>query len=270
MKPGEVTLAIDWAAQEGWNPGLHDAHCFHAADPNGFFIGELQGEPVGTISAVAYDEHFGFIGLYIVRPEFRGKGLGFRIWQHAMNYLGEGNIGLDGVVAQQANYAKSGFRLAHRNIRFQGVARGTASGALSDLKAVAFDRLAAYDRQWFPASRAGFLRAWVTQPDAIALASLRDGHIRGYGVVRACREGRKIGPLFADNEHIAEQLFDALLAGCAGETVSIDVPESNASAIAMAERHGMASTFETARMYTQAPPDIPMARVFGITSFELG
>jgi hypothetical protein len=30
-------------------------------------------------------------------------------------------IGLDGVVAQQGNYLKSGFQLAYRNIRYQGV-----------------------------------------------------------------------------------------------------------------------------------------------------
>ena len=30
---GELALPIEWAAAEGWNPGLHDAPCFHAADP---------------------------------------------------------------------------------------------------------------------------------------------------------------------------------------------------------------------------------------------
>ncbi|OLL33498.1 GNAT family N-acetyltransferase [Burkholderia sp. SRS-W-2-2016] len=271
MTAGEVPLAIEWAANEGWNPGRDDARCFRAADPGGFLVGELHGEPVASISAVAYDAHFGFIGLYIVRPEFRGKGLGLRLWQHAMDYLNGRNVGLDGVVAQQANYRKSGFQLAHRNIRFQGVAHAApASAAVTDLSAVPFDQSTAYDRRWFPAARADFLKAWIAQPDVIALASIRDGVMRGYGVLRACRQGRKIGPLFADDALTAEQLFDALLGKCADETVSIDVPESNAAAIAMAERHGMSISFETARMYTHAPPDIPMARVFGITSFELG
>src|ERR1700754_624217 len=109
MRLDEVEHAIQWAQQEGWNPGLHDAACFRAADPDGFFIGTLRDEPVGSISAVRYGEHFGFIGLYIVKPEFRGEGFGFRIWQHAMAYLAGRNIGLDGVVAQQDNYRQSGF-----------------------------------------------------------------------------------------------------------------------------------------------------------------
>ena len=35
MPFSEVETAIDWAAREGWNPGLSDAACFHAIDPNG-------------------------------------------------------------------------------------------------------------------------------------------------------------------------------------------------------------------------------------------
>ena len=84
MTPSEVELSLEWAASEGWNPGKHDAHCFRAADPDGFFIGILQREPVGCISAVAYDERFGFVGLYLVKPQFRGMGLGMRIWRHGM------------------------------------------------------------------------------------------------------------------------------------------------------------------------------------------
>ena len=68
MTRPEVDLAVDWAAAEGWNPGLADAECFYAADPDGFLIGLLGDEPVATISAVKYGKSFGFIGLYIVKP----------------------------------------------------------------------------------------------------------------------------------------------------------------------------------------------------------
>jgi ribosomal protein S18 acetylase RimI-like enzyme len=270
MIADEVGLAIEWAAIEGWNPGHHDAQCFRAADPDGFFVGEWRGEPVGSISAVAYGERFGFVGLYIVKPEFRGKGLGLRIWQHGIAYLGDRNIGLDGVVAQQANYRKSGFKLAYRNIRFQGVVEGAATATVSKLSEVPFEQLAAYDWQFFPAPRASFLSPWIKQPDAVAMAAVSEGRIRRYGVLRKCRVGRKIGPLFADDVRTAEELFGALVAQCPGETVVLDVPETNAAAVALAERHGMANVFETARMYTKESPPIALERLFGVTSFELG
>jgi GNAT superfamily N-acetyltransferase len=274
MSAEDVALAVEWAAQEGWNPGLHDAACFRAADPDGFFIGEWRGEPVACLSAVAYGEDFGFIGLYIVKQAFRGRGFGMRVWQHGMNYLRNRNIGLDGVVAQQANYKKSGFQLAYRNIRFQGVAQETAQGEhyadVLNASALPFESLSDYDRQCFPAARERFLAAWLAQPGAMARVAVRDGHVLGYGVLRRCLTGYKIGPLFADSDEIAGRLFSALTSSIAGEVFFFDVPEINVDAVALAERHGMTSVFETARMYTEEPPAISMERVFGVTSFELG
>src|SRR5262245_51536006 len=106
MTRGEVDLAVDWAAAEGWNPGLHDAHCYHAADPRGFLVGLVGNEPVATISAVKYGDSFAFVGFYIVAPAYRGKGHGLALWNAAMKTLRGRNVGLDGVLDQQANYRK--------------------------------------------------------------------------------------------------------------------------------------------------------------------
>jgi Acetyltransferase (GNAT) family len=78
MLDHEIALAVDWAAAEGWNPGLSDAACFSAVDPEGFWIGEFRGMPAATISVVNYDDHFSFLGFYIVRPDLRGRGYGCR------------------------------------------------------------------------------------------------------------------------------------------------------------------------------------------------
>ena len=87
----ELDVAVDWAAAEGWNPGRHDADAFYATDPNDFFVGLLDGEPIAPISAVAYDGAFGFVGFYIVKPELRGQGYGIQVWRRAMEYLGARN-----------------------------------------------------------------------------------------------------------------------------------------------------------------------------------
>ena len=122
MERSEVDFAVDLAANEGWNPGLYDAVCFFKTDPNGFFVGLLDGEPIGCISGISYSGGFGFIGFYIVIPERRGQGYGIQLWDAALAHLKGHTVGLDGVVAQQPNYKKSGFALAYRNIRYEGVA----------------------------------------------------------------------------------------------------------------------------------------------------
>ena len=124
MAREEVDIAVEWAAREGWNPGLHDADAYFRADPKGFFVGLLQNEPVAVISAVRYGRSFGFLGFFIVEPQYRGRGYGLRIWQAGLKYLEGRVVGLDGVVSQQENYKKSGFRLLHRNIRYEGAGGG--------------------------------------------------------------------------------------------------------------------------------------------------
>ncbi len=273
MTRPELGLALDWAAAEGWNPGVHDAHCFYAADPQGFLIALLGEQPVAVISVVKYGSRFGFLGLYIVKPEFRGQGHGLRLWNAGMARLAGRCVGLDGVVAQQANYQRSGFELAYRNVRYQGQAGGVNApdAAVVPLASVSLKALYAYDEALFAAPRVAFLQIWVEQGDASALGVLRNGELVGYGVVRRCRVGSKIGPLFADDAVTAERLFNALSAHATPHApLFIDVPEPNVAALALVRRHGMVAAFETARMYAGASPPQPIDRVFGLTSFELG
>ncbi len=274
MRREDLSLALDWAAAEGWNPGLADAECFLAADPSGFLIAELDGEPVGCVSAVRYGSGFGFLGFYIVRPAFRGQGHGLALWRAAIARLQPGVVGLDGVVAQQANYRRSGFALLHRNIRY-GAARPKApehadAPTIRPAAEIPFDAVTAYDRAFFPAPREAFLRAWLAAPGHVARVATGQGGLVGLGVLRPCREGVKIGPLFADDARTARALFAALLREAPPGPVFLDLPEPNADAVAMAVAAGMAPAFETARMYAGAPPDLPVGRIYGITSFELG
>jgi GNAT superfamily N-acetyltransferase len=273
MTREEIEMAVEWAADEGWNPGRHDAVCYAAADPNGFFIGLLDDEPIATLSAIKYGQSFGFLGFYMVKPEYRGQGYGIQIWNAGLNYLHGRTVGLDGVVAQQDNYKKSGFKLAYRNIRYEGTG-GDQSAKNSDiieLSTLPFAAIDAYDRPFFPAKRSTFIQSWITQKDCHALGIRQNGKLAGYGVIRPCRSGYKIGPLFADSPELADVLFLSLQSRAElSEPVFLDVPEVNLAAMELAERHNLKVVFETARMYTGDIPDMPLDRVFGVTSFEVG
>jgi GNAT superfamily N-acetyltransferase len=274
MRPEEMPTALDWAAAEGWNPGLADAACFLAADPEGFLVAELDGLPVGCVSAVRYGDGFGFLGFYIVRPGFRGHGHGLALWRAAMARLRPGVVGLDGVVAQQANYRRSGFDLLHRNIRYGATAPRPPDAAglppVAVASSVPFAALAAFDRRFFPVPREAFLRGWIGAPGHVARVVPGAAGLRGLAVLRPCREGSKIGPLFADDPAVARALFADLLAATPPGAVFLDLPEPNADAIAMARDAGMAPSFETARMYAGAAPALDLPAIYGITSFELG
>ena len=100
---------------------------------------------------------------------------------------------------------------------------------------------------------------------------MQDGSLSGYGVIRTCRNGYKIGPLFADTQELAGSLFLALKSKVKPtDAIFLDTPEINQSALALAESHNMKVSFETARMYTGELPVMPLNRIFGVTSFEIG
>lgn len=275
----EFSVAIDWAANEGWNPGLDDLAAFHATDPDGFLMGFIDDEPVAAISVVRYSPDFGFLGFYIVRPDHRGAGAGLRLWNAGMARLEGSTVGLDGVVAQQQNYRKSGFVLEGRNIRHTGLPRRLERSARDefDIRPVEpsdIPALADFDRSRFGAARDSFLRRWLLPegPDSRqALMAVGDTGPIGFGAIRPCRKGYKIGPLYAVGLEPARALFNRLCALVPPDReVTLDTPEENMPAVQLAREAGLAPVFETARMYKGKPPAIEHPTVFGISSFELG
>jgi predicted N-acetyltransferase YhbS len=272
----ELEVALDWAALEGWNPGIYDAESFFATDPSGFFLAELDNEPIGCISAVAYDAHFGFMGLYIVCPEYRGRRVGIELAKVGHAYLGSRTIGLDGVLPKQATYHTFGFQLAYRTIRHEGVGMNIHSPIQEnglqcvELATLPLKWVTDYDARFFPAPRPQFLQPWIQQPGARCLGLIQKERLVAYGVLRPCRSGCKIGPLAADDPYLAEWLFQELSSTHPGALIYLDVPEPNTEALLMARRHGMRPCFETVRMYSGSMPSIDMERQYGITTLELG
>ncbi|MET0908259.1 MAG: GNAT family N-acetyltransferase, partial [Ilumatobacteraceae bacterium] len=257
-------------------PGLGDATAFWATDPEGFFVGELDGDLVASISIVRYADRRSFLGFYIVRPDQRGRGFGWRLWDFARRQVADAvdGTGLDGVIDQVGAYRRSGFVLAHRNVRYvaPNPAHGTAPA--SSAAAWGFESftpadladLVDYDAGVFGCRRPEFLEAWLAEDGSNALVAREAGRITGYGAIRPATEGYRVNPLFAETSDIAARLLDALLATVpGGEPVAVDVPGVNDDAVRLVTERSMTPAFETARMYAGDVPDTDWRRVFGVT-----
>jgi hypothetical protein len=274
MTREELDMAVEWAAAEGWNPGLHDADAYYASDPEGFLIGLRDGEPVGSVSAVKYSPAYGFMGFFIVKPALRGGTLGPRLAEAGFRHVAGAVVGLDGVLEQAEHYAGIwGFEPAYHNMRYEGVASGEEAedARIGTYTADNLPEVERYDRQCFPAPRHAFLERWLRQPDAQTLVCREDDALTGYGMIRPARTGYRIGPLFADDAGRAEALFEALVSRVPTSVpVYMDIPQPNQAALALVTRHGMTPMFETARMYRGGVPQIAIEKVFGVTTLELG
>lgn len=271
MSAHDLAMVLDWAAEEGWNPGLADAPAFHAADPAGFFLSRVNGIAVAAISVVNLNEEQAFLGLYLCRPDWRGRGLGLALWHHALAHAGDRTVGLDGVPAQEANYCAFGFVRTGASLRHEGRWPAAAHPAIRNATPDDLPALIALDTAAGGLARPGFLRPWLTGAPGLRATRVlaTGGSALGFATWRACGTGTKIGPVIAPDTDAALALIADIAALRPEGPLIVDVPEANTPLRGALTGAGFTVPFSTARMYRGAPPTTTPA-LQAIATMELG
>ncbi len=271
-----VNTLVKWAEAEGWNPGPYDASAYFAADPDGFYGYLYNDEMIGGGSIVSYSREFGFMGFFIMKPEYRSQGLGRKLWYRRrdklLSRLNHGaSIGMDGVIAMQPFYKEGGFRIAFRDVRYEkaGIDFKTDRN-ISAIKDRDIEPIIEYDKKCFGFARPAFMRPWLKLPGIKTFKYTENGRLAGFAIVRKAGKGYKVCPLFADTETIAEELYKACLNSVPGESLYLDIPVINTGAVNIIKKYSCTYVFECARMYYGPPPEVDIDKIFGITTFELG
>ena len=271
-----VKTLVRWAEEEGWNPGPNDADVYYTTDPDGFYGYYNEGKQIAGGSIVSYNKEFGFMGFFIVKPEFRSLGIGRKIWYQRRDMLlsrlnKNAPIGMDGVIAMQPFYKKGGFEILFRDERYERIGtKFTTDKNISSISDEDVDSILAYDKQCFGFSRPQFLKPWLKLPGNKTFKYVEDGKLRGFAMVRKANKGYKVCPLFADNDLIAEELYKACLNSVVDEPLYLDIPVINKDAVNIIKKYNATYVFECARMYYGKPPEVDINKIFGITTFELG
>ena len=281
---------LDWmiarAEAEGWNPGLEDGDAFYNADPGGFFLARHQDRIVACISVVNHSDSFAFLGFYICDPAFRGQGIGLALWRHALDHAGARTVGLDGVAAQEGNYARAGFVRSGATLRMEGPAplaaptgtgAGTGAGTGMVLRpATPADgsAIARMDAAATGVTRAAFLSGWTATCRTRRSFVLLDGAgaVAGMATARLCRAGCKIGPVIAADRDQAVALIAHAARQMGQDRITLDIPDGQGAFVQWAQRAGFVQGFATARMY-RGPAPVPVAggpTAFAIATMELG
>jgi GNAT superfamily N-acetyltransferase len=271
MTLNELKMVLGWAEAEGWNPGLEDADAFYASDPKGFFVKDIDGEPVASVSVVSHDEDFAFLGLYICRPEYRGRGYGTEVWQTGMAHAGTRSVGLDAVPEQQENYAVAGFSKVSRTHRYAG----GLSSARADQTRLAthadVEALVDADSRATGIGRLRFSRHWFRNtPTRRTLIVPSDRSQPVFATFRQCRNGVKVGPFHANTRDQAERLLCGLPADWGDGPVFLDVPEGASDLIDLLTDWNFEPVFQTARMFHDGSPDNDPPAYYALGTLELG
>jgi ribosomal-protein-alanine N-acetyltransferase len=255
---------------------------YRHTDRQGIWVGWLGAERVGCITGVRYTAAYGVLGLYLVRPQWRGRGYGLQLWRHALEHLADlPCIGLEAAPDRIDDYAAWGFAPASPTNRWQAVSDGalpppaSAEGwrLLAD-DAIPEPAVQAFDAQREPSPRPHFLSQWLHHPAGTVLALIdAAGACHGFGRIRPCLlpkgEGWRIGPLMAETPEAASLLLQALLRRHPG-VVLIDAPGANAAAAPLLQGLGFSPVSTTLRMYRGEAPAVSLCDVFGLACLELG
>jgi len=271
MSPADLGTVLDWAAAEGWNPGLDDAPAFLAADPDGFLLRKVDGAPVSAISVVNHSDDFAFLGLYLCHPLHRGRGHGLAVWRAGLAHAGNRIVGLDGVPGQQANYARSGFALAGATARYSGGDGLRSTGTSRRAEPADLRAMLDSERKLTGIDARRFLEGWFRDAGSRRTLVIREaGGLAAYGTVRICRAGAKIGPFHSRDEASALALLGDLSTTFGAGPVSLDVPDGATGLGPLLGRFGFAPSFSTARMYLGPPPATSASPYRAIATLELG
>ncbi|MBW4708748.1 N-acetyltransferase [Roseobacter sp. YSTF-M11] len=271
MTVEDLRVVLDWAADEGWNPGLDDAAAFHAADPTGFLIKEVDNASVAAVSVVNHDTDFAFLGLYLCRPEFRGQGYGIEVWRAGIAHAGSRCIGLDGVPEQQANYAKSGFAKTGSTVRYNGHLDRVSDPRVQLATTRELQHLVSCDARASGMTRTAFSTTWLSyRPTRQTVVLVEGSDIKGFATFRQCGLGCKIGPLYASSEVDALALLGAHPVAASSDPLFVDVPGHDTALAVLLKQHGFEPVFETARMFTGIPPASAPWAFQAIATMELG
>ena len=109
----DVPFADSLRALAEWNQTLGDWERFLALEPKGCFLAEWNGTPAGTATTIGYGPDLAWIGMVLVHPEFRRRGIGRALLRHCIDFLrgrGVRCIKLDATPLGRTVYCNLGFQ----------------------------------------------------------------------------------------------------------------------------------------------------------------
>jgi len=241
MTIDDLRLGLRLSRQAGWNQLESDWRRFMTMEPEGSFVAELDGRPVGTTTTCIF-ENVAWIAMVLVDKESRGQGVGKTLLKHSFDYL-DGRkvktVRLDATAAGRPIYEKLGFVPEYELVRFQGISRpGKTGPVLSEAVPELFADMFDFDRRVTGTNRAKMLSLLFAEfPENTRIRTLHD-KIDGFITMRPGENAVQIGPCIASMNAGPALLSDALNR-CAGEAVFVDMPTGNVHAIKIVESSGI-------------------------------
>lgn len=273
MHTGDVPLGLSLCRFAGWNQIEDDWLRILDLNPESAFVAEYDGHRCGTASVTCYGTNLAWIGMVLVHPDYRRRGVANALIRHCLDYLRIARvlcIKLDATDQGRLVYLKLGFEEERPICRYVGPKpSGLLAGELLPIEETDWTSIACCDLDAFGADRLRLLRL-LARDGTTAIAKTSQG-TRGYGFARRGFNASFLGPIVADDMDTARRLTTTLLARLPDAAVCWDVLPDNMPARELAESLGFCIERRLMRMHCGTPTRPGMVKVlYGAAGFEMG
>ncbi len=256
MKESDIPIGMSLKNSAGWNQIEADWRRFLSLSPDGCFVAEIEGNPVGTVVTVILNGRCGWVAMVLVSPEFRRLGIGTAMLHHGIARLKSQQVDvikLDATAMGREVYRPLGFQDEYGLCRMEGRGREMAPADVRAMEANDLGPVIEFDTPKFGVDRGDLIRALYRDSTAgIAFGS--DGSVLGYVMVRKGSQAYQIGPLLGRDERTQEMLFDWAVSQVGDSSVFFDIPKSNTFGLNLATDQGFVVQREFTRMYLGGDP----------------
>jgi GNAT superfamily N-acetyltransferase len=235
----------------GWNQTAADWERFLAASPEGCFVAEREGRVIGTVTTITYEDKLAWLGMVLVDPEHRGKGLGTGLLERAIQHLDSRGVGcmkLDATPLGKPLYEKLGFVSEYQIERWMLKRQINERRALGQVS-VDLEDMLELDRQVFGADKSRLLRSISETDPGFTLAFKSETGIRGYAFGRRGSLADQMGPWAACDENVAAALLDEFLRRSTRDLVFVDCVCGNPWALPLLKVRGFELSRPLTRMF---------------------
>ncbi|NIM21935.1 MAG: GNAT family N-acetyltransferase [Candidatus Latescibacteria bacterium] len=256
LKAADLPFAFRLNLAERWNDQFSDVERMFQFEPDGGFIAEAEGRPVGHVFSISYGG-LGWIGLLIVEPKYRRRGIGTLLAVRVKDYLlsrGVQTIKLESVAEIADLYRQIGFVDEYDSLRLKRTAERLppkGGNAVRSITKGDLSELVVFDAKYFGADRRRVLGKLYEASPQLCFIAHTGTNVAGYVMCRKAHIGYNLGPLACIPQH--PETASDLVRKCVGRLNSgaeifVGVPAVNRAATQMWNELGFSEYSRSIRM----------------------
>ncbi|MBV9502819.1 MAG: GNAT family N-acetyltransferase [Acidobacteriaceae bacterium] len=253
MVAADIPAGLQLCRSSGWNQLEGDWSLFLQLSPTGCRVAEKNGEVVGTLATVRYQDRFSWLAMVLVNTQHRRAGIGTRLLQEGLALLSSNTcVRLDATSAGRELYRQHGFVDEYSLTRFtrsvDALQVAPVHPMIRPMREQDLSAVFRLDRTIFGADREPVLRSlYARSPECAWIA--RTCEITGYCFGRPGFLYQQLGPVIADHQNIARDLVLQCLAHVRSQWLGIDAPAHSPSWLRWLRSNGFAEERSFIRMH---------------------